>query len=45
MLTNQLVITLTPALSLERRGRKTNPHSLLSTFVSNITALKAVPFK
>jgi len=30
MLTHQIVITLTPALSLEWRGRKTNPHSLLS---------------
>jgi len=36
MLTHQIVITLTPALSLEGRGRQTNPHSLLSTFVSNL---------
>jgi len=35
MLTHQSIITLTPALSLERRGRKTNLHSLFSTFVSN----------
>ena len=35
MLINQIVTTLTPALSLKGRGRKTNPHSLLSTFVSS----------
>jgi len=44
MLTHQIVITLTPALSLEGRGRKTNPHSLLSTFVSNIRPVHIWPY-